>query len=303
MAQLLVVILHESAQLPALLDAWQDIGLPGTTILDSAGARRAKGWLQRVGFQAIGELFSASEVRNKTLLSVVENEALLEKAITVTEEIIGDLNVPHKGLLFVVPITQVRGLITRKEEKTRPLPSPLTETTDIKLITRETPVSVADEILNLKPTIVQRNLDLMTVAEVMVNNPSVTVASVVNDRQRLVGLLPLRDLVDDLFLGVIPEEYLSETRDWDDALHFADLSRTRTAGDAMRPAVFIQRDDRVKDAFQSMHRYKLSGVPVVNEQHEVTGYINLLELLALYCRSQHILTDKDEQIGIGYDSS
>lgn len=288
MAQLLVVILHESAHLPDLLDAWQDIGLPGTTILDSAGARRTKGWLQRVGFQAIGELFNASEVRNKTLFSVVENEALLEKAITVTEEIIGDLNIPHKGLLFVVPITQVRGLIAPKEAETRPPPvtSPaLTETTDVKLITRETPVSVVDEILNLEPTIVQRDLDLMAVAKVMVKNPSVMVASVVNDRQRLVGLLPLRDLVDDLFLGVIPEEYLSETRGWEDALHFADLSRTQTAGDAMRPAIFVQRDDRVKDAFHNMHRHKLSGIPIVNEQHKVTGYINLLELLALYCRS------------------
>lgn len=288
MAQLLVVILHESAQLPALLDAWQDIGLPGTTILDSAGARRAKGWLQRVGFQAIGELFSASEVRNKTLLSVVENEELLEKAITVTEEIIGDLNIPHKGLLFVVPVTQVRGLITPKEEEATPPPvtrPSLTAITDIKLITRETPVSVVDEILHLEPTIVQRDLDLMTVAKVMINNPGVTVASVVNDRQRLVGLLPLRDLVDDLFLGVIPEEYLSETRDWEDALHFADLSRTQTAGDAMRPAIFVRRDDRVKDAFHNMHRHKLSGIPVVNEHHKVTGYINLLELLALYCRS------------------
>lgn len=297
MAQLLVVILHDSAQLPALLDAWQDIGLPGTTILDSAGARRAKGWLQRVGFQAIGELFSASEVRNKTLLSVVENEELLEKAITATEEIIGDLSIPYKGLLFVMPITQVRGLITRKEETmTSPVTRfPLTETTDIKLITRETPVSVADEILNLKPTIVQRNLDLITAAEIMVNNPGVTVASVVNDRQRLVGLLPLRDLVDDLFLGVIPEEYLSETRGWEDVLHFAALSRSQTAGDAMRPAVFVRRDDRVKNAFHNMHRHKLSGIPIVNEHHEVTGYINLLELLALYCHSQHILTDKGEQ--------
>ncbi|NIR65373.1 MAG: CBS domain-containing protein, partial [Phycisphaerae bacterium] len=219
--------------------------------------------------------------------SVVENEELLEKAITVTEEIIGDLNIPHKGLLFVVPITQVRGLIAPKEETTSPpvTPTPLSATTDIKLITRETSVSVVDEILNLEPTIVQRELDLMAVAKVMVNNPSVTVASVVNDRQRLVGLLPLRDLVDDLFLGVIPEEYLSETRGWEDALHFADLSRTQTAGDAMRPAIFVQRDDRVKDAFHNMHRHKLSGIPIVNEHHKVTGYINLLELLALYCRS------------------
>ena len=301
MAQLLVVILNEPAHLPALLDAWQDIGLPGTTILDSASARRAKGWLHQVGLSAVGELLSSSEVKNKTLFSVIDDDDLLEEAISTTEEIVGGLDVPHRGLLFVVPINRVRGLIKsppvaeNEAEASPPQPTLLASVGDVGVITRNTKVSVVDEILKLKPVIVPASTDLMAVVAAMIQNPSVNIACVVNSRQRLVGLISSQNLADDLFLQIIPEEFLSTTRGLEDALYFADLSRTQTAGDAMIPAVSVKKTDTVRDAFRKMHSNRLSGIPVVNEQNIVTGYINLLELMALYARSQDIPANNEEQ--------
>ncbi len=301
MTQLLVVILNEPAHLPALLDAWQTLGVPGTTILDSASARRAKGWLHKVGLSAVSELLSSSEVRNKTLLSIIDDEDLLEQAISAVEEITGDLSVPHRGLQFVIPINRVEGLDKSRPEKedeaasATATPAATTPVREAALITRNTPASVVNEILNLKPTIVQTNADLLAVAEAMSQNPSVTVACVVNNRQWLVGLLPLQHLADDLFLQVIPEEFLSDSTDREGALHFADLSRTQPAGEAMIPAVSVKEGDRIRDIFHKMHHHTLSGIPIVNEQNQVIGYINLIELLALYCRSQGISTDRGEQ--------
>jgi CBS domain-containing protein len=295
MAQLLVVILNEPAHLPALLDAWQQIGVPGTTILDSASARRAKGLLHEVGLNAVEKLLSSSEVKNKTLLSIIPDDALLEKAITVTEQLTGDLDVPHRGLLFTVPINQVVGLI-----KTRPAaetPAAVVEAvaSNGEPITRNTPVSVVDEMMALKPTIVQASTDLMSIAQAMLDNPIVNVACVVNNWQKLVGLLPLQNLVDDLFLQVIPEEFLSEAKGWENVLKFAQLSRTKTAGDAMIPAASVKNTDRIREAFHVMHHNKLSGVPIVNDQNEVTGYLALLELLSLFIKSQNISTSEGEQ--------
>jgi len=298
MAQLLVVILNDSDHLPALLDAWQDIGIPGATILDSTGAHQAKSWLHRFGLSAVSGLLSASEVKNKTLFAVIDDDDLLEKAIVATEEIIGDFSLPYKGLLFVVPITQARGLVKQAPESEAQPASPAkkpgatTTTGDVELITRNTLVSVVDEILNLRPAIVSADTDLMEAAEVLIENPDVNNLCVVDHQQRVVGLLPIQNLADDLFLQVIPEEFLSHTKDREDALHFADLSRTQTAGDAMIPIVSVKRDERVRDAFHKMHTHKLSGIPVVDEQNKITGYINLLELLALYCRSQGISPNK-----------
>lgn len=54
----------------------------------------------------------------------------------------------------------------------------------------------------------------------------------------------------------------------------------------MIPAVWVKEDDTCKEAFYKMHENQLSGIPIINDRYEVTGYINLLELLATYARSQ-----------------
>jgi CBS domain-containing protein len=67
-------------------------------------------------------------------------------------------------------------------------------------------------------------------------------------------------------------------------MRFAKLSSTHTAEDAMIPAVWVRKDDTLKEAFRKMHENRLSGIPIVNAQYEVTGYISLLELLGIYTR-------------------
>jgi len=289
MAQLLVVILNKPEHLPKILDTWQGIGIPNATILDSASGRRTKSWLQRAGLSAIGSLLHTHEIKNKTLLVIIEEDELLEKAITATEEITGDLDMPSQGLLFTLPLNQVRGLQKAASQAAKRPPStgPLTSA-QVKSgqITRTTPVAVVDQILKLQPIIVQSSADLIDVAEAMIQNPTVNTACVVNSRQRLVGLLPLLALADDLFMEVIPEEYLSATGGREQALHFADISRTKTAGDAMIPSVSVTNEDTVRDAFHQMHSHQLSGIPIIDDQHHVTGYINLLELLSLIRNSQ-----------------
>ena len=289
MAHLLVVILHKASQLPKLLEAWHTIDVPGVTVLESAGGYRARNWLQQVGLGAIGELFSSDDVRSKTVLSVIEDEALLEQAIVESERVIGDFYEPGSGLLFVLPVSRVIGIYRPKakdEEALISLPQHRVSLTKAELIARETSIAVVDKILNLEPVIIQKDLPLIEAAEIMIKHPSVHVACVVDNQQRLIGLLSLRSLADDLFMTVFPEGFLSETHDLENALHFAKLSSTDTAGDAMIPAVWIKEDDTLKEAFYKMHENQLSGIPIINDRYEVTGYINLLELLAAYARSQ-----------------
>ena len=289
MAHLLVVILHTASQLPKLLDAWHTINVPGITILDSAGGHRTRNWLQQVGLGAISELFTSDDVRSKTLLSVIEDDNLLEQAITEAERVIVDFYQPGSGLLFVLPVSRVIGIFRPKPkvEQEPAAPAPLSEAmTDAALIAREMLVAVVDKTLNLEPVIVQNSQPLIEVAQLMIKHPGVHVACVVDEQQRLVGLLSLRSLADDLLLAVFPEEFLSEAHDLEEALRFARLSRTQTAADAMIPAVWVKENDTLKDAFQRMHDNQLSGLPIINDHYEVTGYINLLEVLAAYAGSQ-----------------
>jgi CBS domain-containing protein len=149
-------------------------------------------------------------------------------------------------------------------------------------ILRDTQMATVNKILPITPVCVQKDEDLQNVAQMMTQNPQVHVACVVDDQQQLAGLLTLQNLTNDLLLDADPEEFLRETHNLAHTLEFAKFSATRTAGDAMTPAISINETDTVKHAFDRMHHHQLAGLPVVNHQGQVTGYISLLDLLVAY---------------------
>ncbi len=279
MTHLLIVILDDLERLPDLLQAWRGIGVPGATILESVGAYRAGTWLSRMGLGALDSLFEAREVRRRTLLAAIEDEEMLARAIVEAERVVGGFDRPNSGLLLALPVSHIRGL-----HKVQPAPPqeelPPAVRPDWKLL-RDIPVEEAAAILDLEPTIVSPDTPLDEVARAMLAHPNVHVVCVVAEDGRLVGLIDLRSLADDLFLHILPEEFMSEATDLAHAMEFAEKSRMQTAADAMREPVWVRRGEKVKEAFKRMHEHDLSGVPVVDEHYRIVGYINLLELLAI----------------------
>jgi CBS domain-containing protein len=279
MTHLLIVILDDLERMPALLQAWRAIGLPGSTILESVGAHRAITWLGRVGLGALDRLFEADEVRRRTLLAAIEDEQLLAQAIAEAERVVGGFERPDSGLLLALPVAQARGL-----RKAQPMPPQAALPPAVRpdwMIRRDTPVEAVVNFLNLEPTLVLPNAPLDDVARAMLAHPGAHVACVVAEDGRLVGLIGLEALTDDLFLHIMPEESLSEITDLEHVAQFARMSRMRTAGDAMQSPAWVKRGETVKDAFKRMHENHLSGLPMVDERYRVVGYINLLGLLAM----------------------
>lgn len=280
MTHLLVVILDDLKRLPDLLRAWQAIGLPGITMLESAGAYRATTWLNRVGLEALGRLFGAEEVRRCTLLAAIEDDELLAQAVAEAERVVSGFDRPDSGLLLVLPVAQARGL-----HKTQPKSPPEAVLPPAMrpdwVVLRDTPVEEVAAILNLEPNIVTADTPLNEVARAMLTHPNVHVACVVAEDGRLVGLLDLSHLAEDLFLHIMPEEFLSEITDLEDAMEYAQMCGMRTAADAMQEPVWVKRGETVKDAFKRMHEHNLSGLPVVDDEYQIVGYVNLLELLAV----------------------
>lgn len=278
MSHLLVVILDDLKRMPDLLQAWREIGVPGVTILQSVGGYRASTWLGRVGLGGLDRLFEAEEVRRRTLLVAIEEDELLERAIAEAERIVGGFDRPHSGLLLALPVAQTRGLKKAQPEiSQRELPPALQPDW---LVRRDTPIEAVLDILALEPSIVHPDTPLDEVAQAMRDHCNVHVACVVADDGRLIGLIRLRRLADDLFFHILPEEFLSEITDLEDVMRYAEKSRMRTAADAMQEPVWVKRGDTVKDAFKRMHEHHLSGLPVVDDRYHVVGYINLLELMS-----------------------
>lgn len=113
MAYLVVLIVDDPENCPAILEAWEKAGVQGVTILESTGLGRYR----RAGMRddlplmpSLRDLFEAKEIHHRTLFSVVEDESIVDEMIILVKEVIGDLEEGDTGFLFVVPVTRVYGL-------------------------------------------------------------------------------------------------------------------------------------------------------------------------------------------------
>jgi len=129
----------------------------------------------------------------------------------------------------------------------------------------------------------------------MLAHPNAHVACVVNEENRLSGLVRLESVVNDLFVHLMPEEYFQDMSKLDAALDYAAKLKHRTAADCAEEPVAVYPHDTVRTAFQRMHDSNLPGIPVIDEAHHVIGYVNLLEMLALVAKGRRFLDGEDSR--------
>ncbi len=280
MNYVLLLIMQDTSQLTELLHVWDKIGVPGSTILKSAGGHRTTSLLRRVGAGVLDRLFENREVQGKVVIAALDSEDMLEIAIAEAERVMGGLDRPDSGLLMAWPLTHAIGMRKVKTEETLPDVSPPALHPEW-LQLRNMPIEEIDLISHLPPTLVTPELSLHEVARAMLVHPEVHLACVVGDNDRLLGVISLKTLADDLYFHIVPEEFISESTDLEKLMSFADKSRITTARDAMSAPIWIQVGETVKDGFLRMHENDLPGLPLVDEQYRVIGYVNLLELSAI----------------------
>lgn len=108
---MLIMVLDDTSQLNAVLAGWQQAGVRGVTVLESTGVNRL---LLRTEaqpmFMGFSQMFGSGRVGHNTLFAVVESMAIAEAAVQATEGIVGDLNKPHTGIIFALPVLKTWGL-------------------------------------------------------------------------------------------------------------------------------------------------------------------------------------------------
>ncbi|HSM38691.1 MAG TPA: CBS domain-containing protein, partial [Candidatus Limnocylindrales bacterium] len=117
------------------------------------------------------------------------------------------------------------------------------------------------------------------VAERSTQHPECGVLCVVDQDGVLLGLIPVSQLVRDIFVKIVPEEYLSHIGQAAEALDYAERLGARIAADIMDPPVSVRPEQTVRDAFRKLHETGLPGLPVVNAEGRVEAYLDELELL------------------------
>jgi CBS domain-containing protein len=153
-------------------------------------------------------------------------------------------------------------------------------------ITQATPIRDVGRLLRgTDPIIVHAGDSLARLAELAIERPSCRVLSVADRDERLIGVVPVRLLVNDIFLKIVPEEFLGVIADVDDVMEYARHVRARTAADIMLAPVSVNREQTVRDAFETMHKARLNGLPIVDAAGRITGYLDQLELLLVWVRA------------------
>ncbi len=122
MANLLVLVLGDVQKFPEILSGWEQAGVPGVTVLDSTGSRHL---LERGSrddlplMPSLRSLVTGDEVNSRTLFTVIEDDAVLERAVAAAQKVVGDFMRPDTGILFVVPVSRTWGVPkARKKSKT-----------------------------------------------------------------------------------------------------------------------------------------------------------------------------------------
>ncbi len=146
-------------------------------------------------------------------------------------------------------------------------------------------VADVDRLMNIEPLLVQPHESLPAVVRQAVDHPGSTVIVVVDAQGRLLGLLPTRDLTVGAYVHVMPEIFLMRAHDLRESGEFARLSHGRTAGAVMRPPRAVRADQRMTDALSHILAAGLDGLPIVDADDRVVGFLSLLEFLCSWITS------------------
>ncbi len=111
----LFLILNEVSKVDDILDIFFHLGL-GATVLDSEGMGKVllEHNIDVPIFSSIKKLIEGDKPYNKTIVSVIREEAILREAIDKINEELEYIQKPGVGFLFVVPVIECHGFGIKK---------------------------------------------------------------------------------------------------------------------------------------------------------------------------------------------
>ena len=110
---MVLFVLHDIACCDEILNAWEEAGAQGITILPSTGMvrlRKAALREDRPLFPSLESLLQHEENLNRTFFTIVEDETLIDRLLEATQNVVGDLDQANTGIFTVLPLLRVHGV-------------------------------------------------------------------------------------------------------------------------------------------------------------------------------------------------
>ena len=93
--------------------AWEETGVQGATVLFSTGLGRIRqldGWRDDMPLiPSLSDFYEVPENMNRTIFTVVKDEAQVDAVVAATQKIVGNLDEGGTGMLLVLPLTRAYG--------------------------------------------------------------------------------------------------------------------------------------------------------------------------------------------------
>lgn len=111
---LILFVLDDPEMVEEVLDAWEEVGVRGATVLHSTGLGRIR---KGLGYRddlplipSLENLLDHDISYSRTILTVVKEEEMVDQVVEATQRLIGDLSQPNTGVLVVLPVARAYGL-------------------------------------------------------------------------------------------------------------------------------------------------------------------------------------------------
>ncbi len=108
--KLLVFVLNKEELLEEVLEAYVEAGIVGATLLDSEGMGRFLAYEVPL-FADFKDFMKGNKPYNKTILSIVRDEAAVKRLIPILDKVVGGFSNPGTGIIFTLPVDWAAGLV------------------------------------------------------------------------------------------------------------------------------------------------------------------------------------------------
>jgi nitrogen regulatory protein P-II 1 len=115
----ILFVLQDTGKLEGLLDAWEDAGVTGITILPSIGLAQIK---EKRALQedfplipTLEDIVESPQNQSRTLFSIVSSDDQVNAVLQATIGVVGALDNANSGIFIVLPVSNAYGLIPPKK--------------------------------------------------------------------------------------------------------------------------------------------------------------------------------------------
>lgn len=127
-----------------------------------------------------------------------------------------------------------------------------------------------------KPIVVNKDANLIEVSEKMFKNKNTRSVYVVDEYNKLIGTILLRDILK--FLSIKFSIFFGESYSFLD-IEAKKYISAKNSEDIMRKPIYISENENLLTALSRMEDYYLCDLPIVDEEQRLLGELNGTELL------------------------